>query len=84
MGLIQPHKRNHITLQAFAQFVRQYPNSLLVLGGEAIDENYCAYLENLIKKLGLQDRVRLTGWIPDEAFFDWISAGDVMVNLRYP
>jgi glycosyltransferase involved in cell wall biosynthesis len=84
LGLIQPHKRNHITVQAFAHFVHQHPDSLLVLAGDSPDANYRAYLEDLIHKLGLQNRVRFTGWLLEEEFFDWISAGDVMVNLRYP
>ena len=84
LGLIQPHKRNHITVQAFARFVHQHPDSLLVLAGDSPEADYRAYLEDLIQKLGVQDRVRFTGWLLEEEFFDWISAGDVMVNLRYP
>jgi glycosyltransferase involved in cell wall biosynthesis/GT2 family glycosyltransferase len=84
LGLIQPHKRNHITVQAFAHFVHQRPDSLLVLAGDSPEAGYRAYLEDLIQKLGVQDRVRFTGWLLEEEFFDWISAGDVLVNLRYP
>ncbi|MCE1254194.1 MAG: glycosyltransferase, partial [Anaerolineae bacterium] len=84
MGLIQPHKRNHITVQSFASFIKRHPNSFLVLAGESLDQEYDIYLKHLIKSSGLQERVFILGWVFEGAFFDWIAAGDIMVNLRYP
>ncbi len=84
LGLVQYHKRNHITLEAFAEFAAQHPKAQLVLGGEALDKRYLAHLDGAIAKHGLQDRVRITGWLSDDDFWRYLAACDVSVNLRYP
>ncbi len=84
LGLIQPHKRNHVTVEAFARFAAQQPNALLVLAGEAPDPRYARHLSALAARLGVQGKVRMTGWVSDAEFFAYLSAADVTVNLRYP
>ncbi|HEU5125172.1 MAG TPA: glycosyltransferase [Verrucomicrobiae bacterium] len=84
LGLVQLHKRNHITLEAFARFAKRNPQALLVLAGEAPDSQFRALLNKRIQDESLQNRVRITGWVTDEQFFDYLSAADVTVNLRYP
>lgn len=34
--------------------------------------------------LGLGDRVRVTGFVPEGELHAWLAAADIMVNLRYP
>lgn len=84
LGLVQPHKRNHVTVDAFARVVQQHPNSMLLLAGDAPSQAYRVFIENRIARHGLGDRVRITGWLSEEQFFDYLDAADVTVNLRYP
>lgn len=84
LGLIQPHKRNHIALEAFAKFSTEHPGALLVLAGEAPDPIYAQRLSAMAARLGIHSKVILTGWVSDAAFFDYLYAADVTVNLRYP
>lgn len=84
LGLVQYHKRNHITVEAFARFAERHPDAQLVLGGEALDKRYLAHLEELIAEHGLQERVRITGWLSDDDFWRYLAACDVSINLRYP
>src|SRR5205085_7434126 len=51
---------------------------------EAPDPGFESYLRQLIQQNSLQDRVRLTGWLSDQEFFNHLGAADVTVNLRYP
>lgn len=84
LGLVQPHKRNHVTVAAFAEFSKLYPHAVLVLGGEPASPQYKAFLDNLIRQHGLQNMVRITGWLSENDFFAYMSAADVTINLRYP
>ncbi|MBX2989653.1 MAG: glycosyltransferase [Bacteroidetes bacterium] len=84
LGLVQPHKRNHVTVAAFAEFSQSHPDAVLILGGEPASPQYKAYLDGLIRQHGLQSKVRITGWLSEDDFFAYMSAADVTVNLRYP
>ncbi len=84
LGLVQYHKRNHVTVEAFARFARTHPEAQLVLAGEAWETSYSRTLLSLAEQHGIADRVRITGWVSDDEFFDWLGASDVTVNLRYP
>lgn len=84
LGLVQYHKRNHVTVEAFARLAATHPRARLVLAGEAPDPRYLAQLQAAIARHGLADRVHVTGWLSDAQFFDWLSAADLTVNLRYP
>jgi glycosyltransferase involved in cell wall biosynthesis len=37
-----------------------------------------------VRRHGLHDRVRITGYLDEAQFFTHIAAADVLVNLRYP
>lgn len=49
-------------IEAFGKVTGKYPNSSLVINGEG---NYRLELENLIEKLGLQNKISLSGVIPN-------------------
>ncbi len=84
LGLVQNHKRNHVTLEAFARFAQSHPTAQLILAGEAVVADYGRSLMMRAKELSVADRVQITGWVEDDAFFDYLGAADVTVNLRYP
>ena len=84
LGLVQLHKRNHVTLEAFAKFSRRHPQAVLLLAGEVPEVTFRNYLNQQISEHGLKHKVCITGWLSDQQFFDCLSAADVTVNLRYP
>ncbi len=78
-GFQTPIKRTRVALRALAQpgLERAY---LLVAGevAKALD------LEGLARQLGVNDRVRVTGFLAEDEFPVAIAACDLCVNLRYP
>jgi glycosyltransferase involved in cell wall biosynthesis len=67
VSTLHPHKNLDTLLRAFAEFRRARPEFRLVIAGlrgfDAIN------LEQLQQKLGLQDAVKFTGWIPREELY---------------
>lgn len=78
-GFVGPHRKPNVALDAFAQFIEKHPNALLVFTGRPdpkID------LAREVGRRGLAKSVRLADYAPDEAFDNYITASDVVLNLR--
>lgn len=62
VGTLEPRKNLKTLLLAFAALRKKIPEQLLVVGGQGwlFEET-----KQLLRKLGLQDRVILTGYVPD-------------------
>ncbi|MBX7148129.1 glycosyltransferase family 4 protein [bacterium] len=61
-------KGQHLAILALAQLVKDFPRARLYFVGDHVIEEYRAYkneLEDLIKKHGLLEHVRFTGWRKD-------------------
>jgi glycosyltransferase involved in cell wall biosynthesis len=80
-GLIEFHKRIDVVLKAYRRFLEHCPNSRYVLVGEY---NEWYDVRAMIKDMGLQDNVDVTGYVSLETFYEYISAADICINLRYP
>ncbi|MBI3210092.1 MAG: glycosyltransferase [Candidatus Solibacter usitatus] len=80
-GFLKPYKRIAESLRAFARLVRVVPEAKLILVGE---EHPDFPLRRLITSLGLDAAVRVVGFTPLEEFNGYLSACDVVLNLRYP
>lgn len=63
-GRIDSMKRPLFALRVFAQFVAQYPRGQLLVVG---DGSEMAELKSEVHSLGIQNRVTLTGQVPDTA-----------------
>ncbi|MEP6716763.1 MAG: glycosyltransferase family 4 protein [Terriglobia bacterium] len=75
------NKRLGTVLSSLPELRRRFPKLklLLVSGGRmSADAN------RSIAKLGIQDIVIRTGWVPWDEYRRLIRASDVVVNLRYP
>jgi glycosyltransferase involved in cell wall biosynthesis len=81
LGHINPYKRLDSALWAFRAFNREYPNSCFILVG-SVSPNYD--VRSMITALGLENKVKLTGYADGEKYLAYQAAGDVCVNLRYP
>lgn len=70
-------------LSAFARLRHEVPRARYLLVGEVFRNE--VNLSGLLEKHDLHDDVYVTGFVDDlQSFMAWLSAADVVVNLRYP
>ncbi|MBY0329377.1 MAG: glycosyltransferase [Acetobacteraceae bacterium] len=81
LGHVTPPKQAGVVLAAMARLRAEGLDAVLVIGG-AVEAGLPIAAE--IAALGLGDRVRLTGWLPEEAFFLHLRAADLLLALRFP
>lgn len=81
-GAIQEHKRPEPLLRAFAAARARDPRLRLVLAGAPRTERLD--LEGLLAELGLEESVRITGWLEEDEAVRWMEASDFCVHLRGP
>lgn len=80
-GFLKPYKRIAESLRAFRRLVRLAPNVKMILVGEPHPE---FPVEQMIRSMGLSANVRVLGFVPIEEFVGYISACDIILNLRFP
>jgi glycosyltransferase involved in cell wall biosynthesis/SAM-dependent methyltransferase len=80
-GFLKPYKRIAESLRAFRRLIRVQPGARMILVGEAHPE---VKLESMIASLGLSACVRHIGFAPIEDFNGYMSACDIVLNLRFP
>jgi len=80
-GFLKPYKRIAESLRAFRRLVKLNPNARMILCGEAHPD---LNLDQLLHGLGLEDYVRVLGYLTPEDFHHYMEACDVILNLRYP
>lgn len=80
-GLFNSQKRLEISLQAFKRLLRRYPTAVYLLVGAPITD---VGLQARLDTLGLQNNVRLTGWLDAVDFCKYMFVTDVALQLRYP
>ena len=80
-GFITKPKQPGAVLGGFARLAQRRPDALLLVVGA----NHLGFgVLNLIAALGLNRRVRLTGFLDLPRFYLYLKACDVVVNLRWP
>lgn len=80
VGRLNPEKRIHVAMQAFARLLERCPNSLYILVGEPA----AGYpLLELAQTFGIVDRVRLPGYVDLATLYRYLAASDVGISLRY-
>ncbi|HUS05643.1 MAG TPA: methyltransferase domain-containing protein [Bryobacteraceae bacterium] len=80
-GFLKPYKRIAESLRAFQRVLRTEPAAKMILVGEPHPD---FPIESLIHGLGIGASVRLLGYTPIEDFVGYISACDIVLNLRFP
>ena len=75
--LVKNHKRPHLLIKAFAKLAKDFPKWDVELWGAESNKAYTKYLNRLIKKSGLQNRVKLMGITSDVAKV--LEKGDIFV-----
>ncbi|HSP69709.1 MAG TPA: glycosyltransferase [Bryobacteraceae bacterium] len=80
-GFLKPYKRIAESLRAFRKLVQIVPDARMILVGERHPE---LPLKSMIESLHLQQHVRHVDFAPMEDFNGYMSACDIVLNLRYP
>jgi glycosyltransferase involved in cell wall biosynthesis/SAM-dependent methyltransferase len=80
-GFLKPYKRIAESLRAFRRLVRLTPGVRMILVGEQHPE---FPVDPLIRSMGLSAQVRVLGFTPIQEFVGYMSACDIVLNLRYP
>lgn len=74
VGALIPAKGHQLLIQAFAQVAPSHPDlHLRILG----DGSYRRELEGLVRKVGLEDRIKLVGKRPNEELQWWFNAANL-------
>jgi glycosyltransferase involved in cell wall biosynthesis len=73
-----PKKRVDLLLKAFARICNKLENTVLVIGGEGPEKKR---LEEMAQELGIVDRVKVVGYIPEYELWDYYAASDVCAHL---
>ena len=82
VGGIDPRKNVPFLLEVFADLLNSWPTRekpLLVFAGEHKGDDQYAELQRIADKLGIKDRIRELGFVPDELLPDLYSASDVLL-----
>lgn len=74
VGTLEPRKNVSTLLRAFAALSKEIPHKLVLVGAQGW---MTAEMYETLQRLGLADRVRLTGFVPVEELPLWYSAADV-------
>jgi glycosyltransferase involved in cell wall biosynthesis/SAM-dependent methyltransferase len=80
-GFITRPKQPAAVLGGFARLAAAHPRALLVMIGA---DNTGGGLDRHIRKLGLEGRVRMAGFVDLRRFYLYMKAVDAVVNLRFP
>lgn len=88
-GHLAPSKLNHRLLKAWMESglgaearLAAASSSFLVFAGAPNDPDYSSLLEADAAAAGLEHRVKVTGWLEQEAYRHWLAAADIGVQLR--
>ena len=81
LGFATAPKQVPLVLRALARLQAAGQPFCYVIGGEA---DAALELPELVAALGLEERVRLTGYLDETSFFTLARAADLLVNLRRP
>ncbi|NJN66775.1 MAG: glycosyltransferase family 4 protein [Chloroflexaceae bacterium] len=80
-GHINAYKRLELVFRSLLDLRGEYPNLRYLLVG-SVSPNYDVM--GLIARMGLQDTVSVTGYVPRWAFEEYGAAADICLNLRHP
>jgi glycosyltransferase involved in cell wall biosynthesis len=82
LGFVTRAKRIDLSLAAFAHILATGRRVRYVIAGAVNPQEFDLWSE--ICRLGLQNNVTVTEYVPDARLLDYFAAADVLINLRYP
>lgn len=83
-GAVNPNKRIDTVLKVLAENdALRHKVSYVVAGGGALPRTM-EHLQNLVRRLGLDDTVQFTGYVDDRTMHSYLTHADICLNLRFP
>lgn len=77
---LDENKRIDELLRAHKLLLQQEPDSILLIGGRGPEmQKLTAFAE----ELGIEDKVRFLGFVPDDDLFDWYAMADAFVSIDW-
>jgi len=70
VGRLDPRKRIDLLLKAFGEIASRYDDVYLVIGGTGPEREK---LESLARKLGIKEKTKFVGFIPETELYDYYS-----------
>ncbi len=80
-GIFIPPKRLDVCLRVFSRFLATHPDAVYLLVGSH-SPHYD--VPGMIRNLGLEGKVVLTGWMEPIPFVKQMFVPDIAIHLRYP
>jgi glycosyltransferase involved in cell wall biosynthesis len=80
-GFITPPKRIRLVLRVFSRLRGAFPQARCYLVGEPL-RGYD--VRSLVRDFDVEDAVKITGYVEEAVFDQYVAASDICVNLRYP
>lgn len=77
---LDPRKRVDTLIKSFKLIESKYDDVILIIGGVGGEEEK---LKNLVKYLGINDKVRLIGFIEENELWDYLASCDVFVHPNW-
>lgn len=81
VGYVHQAKRSVPLLDAFRLFLNDCPEAYLYYVGSS---EHAGDFDAQVANRGLQNRVKVTGFVPMDMLYDYVDAADACVALRYP
>ena len=82
-GFLAPTKLNDRLISCFlASALAEDPRVYLIFVGENPGAQYGQELSETISKSGINDRIRITGWVGAETYRNYLRAADMAIQLR--
>ena len=82
-GFLGQTKLNHETIDAFINSqLAKNNNCKLIFVGENHGDNYGQEMLSSIKNSGIPNNIRITGFVSDEIYKDYLNSADMAIQLR--
>lgn len=79
VGAVKKRKGIHVLIDAVALAARSIPDLQCVVAGRLAETGYTRQVREQIARLGLQDRILLTGHLSYDEIIGWYQAADLFV-----
>ena len=77
---LEARKRVGLVIKAFQQIGDKFEDFVLVIGGRGPEVDN---LKNLARELGIENRVKFVGFIPEDELWDYYATCDLFVSLDW-
>lgn len=81
-GLLGSTKHNQLLLDAWLHSLAEYDHCQLIFVGEADNSEYCTGFRETICSSGLGKRIKITGWVDQTTYKNYLASADIAVQLR--